>query len=340
MRPAIRLVGGVGMVALGCWLVVAVLVRRDSPIVRAGRVWEIEFAWVKAENLDRDAECGARPAVWIVGSSITRDALDADLLESELRARGRDACVRKIAFGSGAPLFTRAFTRKLDVRPGDQVVTSVAVDNFRARWLDHFKSADKYVQFALTPSEIWAIDELNPADKAEWSLSSLPPRSFFQYQGSFQAGLWRWGEALLRGETPAFPERFEDDPFDRRHVDPRFRDTPRRFRLTHELFDLSDSQTNIAALLGWADDVGARGGAPLVVYIPPHPEYGPKFLEDGLEDEMHAWMGARLPRYSRLQPQGNDGYIDYKHPNDVGRPRLTVELADVVAREWSPSPAR
>jgi hypothetical protein len=340
-RPAIGLVGRIAAVAVVLWFALASLVQRDSYLTRVGRVWEIEFAWVHAEQFDRAAECGDRPAVYVVGSSITRDAFDADLLASELRQRGRDACVRKFAFGSGAPLFTRAMARKLDIRRGDLVVTSVAVDNFRLKWLDHFKSADKYVQFAIPPGDIWGIDELSFADRLEYSLSWFPPRGFFQYQGSFQNGVHRWLEAwFLTGEPPAIPDRFEDDPYDHRHRDPRFRETPRTFRLTKPIFDLSSTQTNIAALAAWSREMTARGAVPWVVYVPPHPEYDPKYLAKGLADEMHAWMAANLPYYARLQALPDEAYIDYKHPNDVGRPLLTSELADLVAWDWHPTPPR
>ena len=62
---------------------------------------------------------GDRPVVWIIGSSITREAFGKELLRERLDALGSDFAVEKYAIDRGAPLFTWAMADRLELRPGD-----------------------------------------------------------------------------------------------------------------------------------------------------------------------------------------------------------------------------
>ena len=308
-------------------------VQTDELVARGGRrmYTTTHHAW----HLDRDAVWGDRPVVWITGSSITREAFDADLLRRDLAARGLDWGVEKVAFDRGAPLFSWAMLDGMDIRPGDRVLTSVHYDNFRADWLDYIGGFHVYLNHILRPRHLFQVQSLPWADRLEYSLASAPPATFHRAREPFPDGLEGWLQYTL-GRTPRRdgPPTIEPPkPFTMREQVENFRELDRTSKLPlgPEELALRDGQVNHDALHAFMDEVRALGAEPWVLFLPPSPEYYERFERGLFSTDFHRYMRAEFHPYVRMSPQPQRNYTDYKHVNLHGRPILTRQLVQLLA---------
>jgi lysophospholipase L1-like esterase len=227
------------------------------------------------------------------------------------------------------------------------VITSVAFDNFRPRWLDYYGGLELHLQYVLEARHLLQIDELKVADRLEYSLSTTPPREYHQTREQFTNGLEQWLRYAVRARTgvPRIRTRHPSEPFyyGRRAWD--FREKARSKKLYQERADLElqAGQTNFDALGHWVAEVEALGAEPWLIHIPPSPEYYERFVIGDWVPDFHAAMADVSPRYVRLTHDSQAHYVDYDHPNYLGRRRLSAELAEVMAEaepgsEWIPRP--
>jgi hypothetical protein len=340
-RLAIGLLFRIVAVTVALWLVVGLVVHPDSPITEVGRA-ERERSLVArgakrlyatqhaAASFDRDAAYGDRPMVWVLGSSITREAIDAEQLEALLQAGGLDVGVRKYAIDRGAPFFTWAMLDELELRPGDRVLTSVAYDNFTADWLDTHKGLHPYLNFLPEPRHLWALGQLPVAQRLEYSLSAAPPRGLVRSLPSFREGMVAWA----RYAVGAGPKPRPTPPMAHTGKDAiaGFRDQARwnKTRIGSDDLQLSDGQLHYDGLLAWHREVRAAGAEPLVLFVPHSPEYDADYLIDDLRPAFHAHMAQAVPPYVRFGPLPQDHYTDYKHLDNDGRAVFTAALAAML----------
>jgi hypothetical protein len=327
-RAAVRSLARIAMSAVALYLLVGLGMTRDGWLTRLGRESELEFALARADGLDRSARWGDRPIVFVVGSSITRDAIDEERLRLALLAGGFDAGVEKYGFASGAPVYTRAFTRGLSLRPGDRVVTSVACDNFREEWLALHDGTREYLQVLTSPRELFQIAGLSMHERAEYALASVPPASYWRYGASFRRGAELALAGLARGELPTPRAHHGNEPYDPHVVRDGFREVQdkRRSLTTADNLSFAAGQPNWDAIGGWADDVTSRGAEAWVFEVPHHPEYYDRLItEDGAAECRGALPS--LSRFRRLSERPGVEYLDYKHPNVLGRRVFTHEVA-------------
>jgi hypothetical protein len=325
-RRAIRWVAGCAAAAVAIYATVSVLVTPDSRWTRLGQVKELDFV---LRDL-RKVEPVSTPTVWILGSSITREAFDAGEVERQLRAAGLPDRVHKVTFNRGAPVFSRAILHDLPVQPGDHVVTSVAEDNFVHGWLVETADFATYVEAVLDPGEILALADVPFARRLEWLLASAPPQDFHRYRTAFRRGLVREGTALVRGRKPPSPKRnVEFYP----HSDTNrtlANGTTQDWSVDVELIRLETGTSNWDALLGMREDVRARGATLHLVMVPPHPAYYERYLDPMVFTSVHAGLRNEFPDLAVLRPRTNIAYMDYKHPNNRGRAGYTRELVDLL----------
>lgn len=346
-RQATWLLFRIVAVAIALWLVIGLFVRPDSPITDVGRA-ERERSLVArgakrlyathhaAASFDRVAACGDRPLIYVLGSSITREAVDAVALERALRAGGRDVCVRKYAIDRGAPFFTWAMLDAVDLRPGDQVLTSVAFDNFTADWLDTHKGLHPYLNYLPEPRHLLTLHELPVAQRLEYSLSAAPPRGLVRSLPSFREGLVAWaryavGAGPLPESTPPMAHTGKD-------LIRGFRDQGRweKTRIGADDLALGEGQLHHDGLLAWHAEVRAAGAEPLVLFVPHSPEYVADYLADDLRPGFHAHMRATVPPYVVFGDLPQDHYTDFKHLNNDGRAVFTAALAEVLLAATPP----
>lgn len=298
-------------------------------IARGGR--RMHFATFRAWHEDRTERWGDRPVLWILGSSITREAIDADLLRQELRARKQDWGVEKLAFERGAPIFSWGMLDGMDIRPGDRVLTSVHYDNFRRDWLAYHGGFPSYMNHLLRPRHLFRIAELPWADRLEYSLASTPPMGFHQSREPFRDGLEAWIR-YQTGRVDNPPEIRPPLPHSDREYVTNFREQARAdlLPMTDAEMRLEPGQCNWDALLAWEAEVKALGAEPWVLHFPSSPEYYERFEQGAYAKRFHSAMEANFDRYVRMSPQVQRNYSDYKHLNLRGRPIMTRQVAHLL----------
>ncbi len=67
-----------------------------------------------------------------------------------------------------------------------------------------------------------------------------------------------------------------------------------------------------------------------LLYVPANPEYYPRFVTPEIVHRFHRHWEDSGTRLQRLTPQDGLAYLDYKHPNRIGRQWFSDELADVL----------
>ncbi len=340
-RRAVRLLAGICAVVVAIYAVIGGLVVRDDATLTAygRRTHEIEFVSRRAEALDRDAVYGDRPVLWITGSSITRESFDAEALAARLARAGLDWGVEKYAFDRGAPLFSWAFLDKMDVRPGDHVLTTVGIDNFRTDWLRYHGNTSSHIHYLVPPRKILAVQSLPVAERIDYALAWwLWPRSFWKQRDTFRDGLQEWlvywFDPVIDHKRPRIVEDHARQPFQTKNAIADFDEIERlkqRNVLPAEDLEPSVGQVNWDALQAWAAEVEAAGATPWVVYVPHNPKYFEHFAGPEVVARFDAAMGTLGDRYVALPQLVEREYMDYRHPNSSGRYRTTRALADVLA---------
>lgn len=322
---AIRLSLGAFAVAAATYLGCGLVVRPDALSVQVGMRDEYEFVLRDADHVVR----GARPVVWLVGSSVVRESFDAAIAEDALHARAVDVDVEKFAFNRGTPLFTRALLRHLPVRAGDTVCTSVAEDNFTRGWLHEVDDLDGPARFLLDPIDAWSLPDLSLAERVDLVLAMVPPRSFHRYRDDYMRGLWERGEARWEGRAPRRRENVQFQPFTRGAPQTLLPPDLLHRRIVNDAdLVLDPAQENWSALLGWLEDVRAQGASPVLLVVPHHPDYGRHFVSDASVTRFNAAIDHLGAPVWRLEPAGRDDYADWNHPDDSGRAHYTRALVD------------
>ncbi|MFT7520837.1 MAG: hypothetical protein ACI9MC_002988 [Kiritimatiellia bacterium] len=327
-RRAVRLVALCALVALVLYGLLGLVTTDDAYLVRLGRYKEVEFIAADVRSFDRSAY-GDRPIVWILGSSITRDAYDVEQVERRLHAAGSDVAVVKFAYNRGASLFTRALVRQLPVRAGDTVVTSITYDNFRSDWLTN-SDFTKYGQTLLNPSELMEQEELAYATRLEWSLAATPPSHFHQNRDELGWGLLKSVSNLTGWKSQKIKKNVKYQPYTRTNGVSR-RDAKSGWALPNDQMLLTAGQSNYDALWHLRDDLRAANVPFLVLSIPHNPWYYQDYIDEPTVERFHDHFDASDLDYVRLMPRSRQAFYDYKHPNTKARKALSNELADVLS---------
>jgi len=301
----------------------------DDAVVARGarRLYAAEHA---ARSLDRQEVYGDRPVVWIVGSSITREAFGAEQLRERLGDAGSPYGVEKYAIDRGAPLFTWAMVDRIELRPGDIVVTSIALDNFRKDWLGTHEGLHPYLNYLPRPRHLLGIEEMAVAERLDYALAGAPPHRAQRDLPAFRNGLQAWfGHVFFGGAEPHVTEPM--DVTGKHHI-PGFRDQRRweGLRLSPDEVGLRPGFVNHDALLSLHQEVTDAGATMWTFYLPPSPEYGPRYLTEPLTDDFHGFWRDRVAPYRVMPPLPQDHYTDYRHLNGDGRGQMTTVLAELV----------
>ena len=326
-RSAVRLSLAAFGVAVASYVACGLVVRPDASLVRLGMRDEYEFVVRDADAVTR----GARPVVWLVGSSVVREAFDAAVAEDALNRRGVDVDVEKFAFNRGTPLFTRALLRHLPIRAGDSVITSVAEDNFTRGWLHEADDLDGPARFLLDPHDVWALPGLTLRDRVDLTLAMAPPRAFHRYRDDFARGFVERIAARLEDRPAKRRDNVFYQPFTRGLTQTLLPpDLLQRRVLKDGDLVLDPGQENWSALFGWIDDVRALGASPSLLVVPHHPDYGRHFVSDAEVARFNAAIDGLNAPTVHLPGAGRDDYADWNHPNDSGRAHYTRALVDLL----------
>ena len=331
-RAATRLVALFTAIGLGVYLAMAAVVTPDALLTQQGTTEQVHFALRAAHALDRDAELGDQPVVWLLGSSIVREAFDAEALDVLLPHQA----VRKYAFNRGGPIFVWSFLDEIDLRPGDIVVTAVHPDHFRADWLAYHNKPTVYLNTLMDADELLQIEELPLADRLDFAVTSVPPRDFWRYREAYASAASGWLlHTTLGTRAPRVRTKHREDPFQTLEKTPKF-DTIERLQRRNRLNDadmvLAPGQTNYDGVHRLIAQVEGAGATAMLVYLPNNPLYYERMVSPQTMTRFHDHFAAD-PHYSRLSELPEDHFLDYKHVNFRGRDVLTQQLATLLSKE-------
>lgn len=314
----------------------------DSGMATWGRKSSQSWMVRKADALDEQA-LRAHPGgrvVWLVGSSILRESLDIDVVNAGLEAADSPWRVAQFSQGRGAAGLASGMVRRLPIRENDVVVHNIAVQNYRADWLDWTGLPADRMSRMLSPGELWQTREWSLQDRLEQVVAV--PWDYWRWHGETMEGLVRWGEHLVVGRTPR-PKRpgvyYRYYRWERAGV---FKDGPpawevERNLLTAGVVDLSARQFNVQGLERLRDYCEDTGAPLVLLDIPPS-----AFAQWRLETaEVRAlwddWTAAQPELVVAPQLPERDFY-DRRHPNFRGREKLSAWLVDWIEAGPGPGP--
>ena len=331
-RAATRLVALFTAIGLAVYVTVGAVVTPNATLTQQGTTEQVHFALRAAHALDRDAELGDQPVVWLIGSSILREAFDAEALDAQLTG----TAVRKYAFNRGGPVFVWSFLDEIDLRPGDTVVTAVHPDHFRRDWLAYHDKPTVYLNTLMDADELLQIQELPLADRLDFAVTSVPPRDFWRYRESYANAASGWLlHTTIGTRAPKARSKHREDPFQTIERTPKF-DTAKRLLVRNQLADedmvLAPGQTNYDGVQRLVAQVEAAGATVMLVYLPNNPLYYERMVTPNTMTRFHDHFDA-AGNYTRLQELPEDHFLDYKHVNFRGREVLTKQLADLLSKE-------
>ena len=304
----------------------------DHPIGQYGRVSAQSWMRWGAATLD-ESELRTHPGgkvVWLVGSSILREAIDADAANAALAAQGSEWRVAKFSQDRGATALAGGLLRYLPVRSGDVVVHNVAVQNFRSDWLAWTDIPMSRLARVLSPAEMWGLAE-QPLPARLEQAAAFPPR-FWRWHDETRRGITAFITHLIVGEWPA-PARprfhFSFHTYERGRA---FRNKipTREFAvngLEEGIVDFSDSQVNAAAIQPMRDHVREAGATLHLLDLPPSAWAQWNLQGPQTRAAWDTWRAAQAELvYGPQLPEAD--FYDRRHPNFRGRATLTAWLVD------------
>jgi hypothetical protein len=319
-RAAIRLVGWVTVAALLLVGLVTAWLSPQRELVRTADLIEPKRALAQVQALDRSVH-GDRPVVWVVGSSVARQAFDLDTLRTGLSP---DWGVEKIAFNRGAPVFAAGLVQQLDVRAGDRVVLQLAEDHFQSDWLSD-KGADELLQLLVPPRHLAALPL--PLPQRLEALAARPHR-LYAWRREAAEGLSAWlsfhtfggrrpkpRDLLIRVRRVEERDHYEvpDGPLDQGWA-----------------FDGSPEQINRHAVDWLRTWLHARDAELWGVGVPFRPEiYGTRISAD-TRRRFEQLAPTLVDHWVELPQLPGDAYSDHRHPNLIGQPVLTEALQSAL----------
>jgi len=290
-----------------------------------------------AHQLD-ESELRAHPTgrvVWLVGSSILREAFDADAINAALAEQEQPWRVVKFGQDRGATALAKGLLPKLPIREGDLVVHNVAAQNFRSDWLAWTNIPMVRLSRMLPPAQMWSLGEISLPERLEQA-SAFPP-SFWRWHDETRRGLTKWLTHLVRGEVPKMPKAGYHLRFHTYERGRAFRrGIPKReFEvngLPKGILDFSNDQVNAAALAPMRDYVTRQGATFQLLEVPPS-----VYAQWRLQDAQHraawdSWL-AQQPEVVFAPQLPDADFYDRRHPNFRGREALSHWLVDWLTHD-------
>ena len=306
----------------------------DSFIQPWGRTSSQSWMVHKARGLD-EADLRAHDGgdiVWLVGSSILREATDVRAVNAILAERGSRYRVETFCQGRGAAGLASGMVRQLPIRSGDLVIHNVALQNLRLDWLAWTGLPPARMSRMLDPDALWQTREWGLPERLEQAAAI--PTGFWRWHDDTRAGFTHWITHLMYGTLPKKRHPRVFYRFSKRERASIFASgVPdweiERNLLTVDTIDLSPRQFNIQGLERlrvWATEAAVEL---VLLHIPPS-AYAQWNLETPAARDAYAeWLHAQPEMVFAPQLLDRDFY-DRRHPNFRGREKLSTWLADWV----------
>jgi len=302
------------------------------PLGDYGRVSAQSWMRYGARTLDeralRSHEGGK--VVWLVGSSILREAIDADAANQTLAEAGSPWRVAKFSQDRGATALANGLLGYLPIREGDLVLHNVAVQNFRSDWLAWTDIPMKRLSRVLSYGDMWHLTELPLPERIEQA--AAVPLDFWRWHDETRRGITELLIHLPTGEWPtpaASRYHFRFHSYERGRAF-RKRVPTKEFEvngLEDGIVDFSSDQLNAAAIAPMRQQVADAGALLRLLDIPPSAFAQWRLQGPETRAAWDTWREAQPDLvYAPQLPEAD--FYDRRHPNFRGRETLTRWLVE------------
>ncbi len=303
----------------------------DALMVQYGRYHAQSWGLWQVRNLDEEAlrsHDGGRVA-WLIGSSVLRDAFDADAINEALAAQNSSWRVAKIGMDRGVSGLSFGLLERLPTRAGDMVVHSLSPDNFRKDWIASVGFPLERLMMMRSMRDIWQIEELSVQDKLE--MSAIFPRDFVRYHEEYMRGLTAWLRGLRKWKKPRKSRPGYHALFRKTVEQPQIHRTRNRPKFSYHYFpdgtqDFSPTQFNIDGIARMIAHCAAEELSLKLIVLPHRREYATLFLEPGVRASWQDWLAQHPDIEVFPQPPEEEYFYDFKHTNSRGRAFLSARL--------------
>lgn len=268
--------------------------------------------------------------IWLVGSSMLRDAFDETYLNEELSQKDSSYRVFKIGMNRGSAGVVFGLFSLLPIEKGDQVLINIHETHFKREWLDFSKLPAYRLMTFYTQTDYWNISEWSLPDKLEQS--SAVPWNFYAYHESYTRGATRWLSALTKSEWPEKEGPSYHWTYFTSHAKVKYnRGSKNKDYFGRDDLDFSPQQFNIEGIHYIKNALPADVDFHLL-YLPCSETYRAEVIHEFHEVQFKNW--ARSQENMIYFPQApNDAYYDIKHANQLGRKLYSEQLL-----KWIHSP--
>ena len=328
-QRAVRLVYGIMAALMLCFLGLASCYHPDAMMVEYGR--DSSHPWIahKIRNLDM-AQRRSHPTgklVWLIGSSLVRESFDEVWINNQLAIQGADVRVVELGMDQGNSALAMGLMSQIDLQPGDVVVHNIALNAYRADWLDFTGLPAYQLMEVLEPEHFWSIPEWTLADKLEQA--SAVPYQFYAQHNSYTNGLTWWFIHLAEGELPSkrgpkhFLTHFKKEKQRFQAPDPSSRHYISATGLSFEGDQINRWGWSMMSKMADESDVRLVG-----VYLPPRQQYMAEMVHPNANQQFEEFM-SHFPGDVMYFPQlPEEDYYDLTHPNFRGRTARSQTLLD------------
>jgi hypothetical protein len=270
---------------------------------------------------------GQNKIIWLVGSSILREAIDETKLNEKLKKAKSSYRVLKLTQARGTPIISHGLIKKLAIEQDDELLVSVAPENFKKDWLNFTGMTPWFLSFFLDKNEMWAVSEYGLADKLEQWVAV--PTPFFTFHYEYQGGVARWLQTPIHGVPQMDYDlhylKFRNWDEIKTLNKSRRAGKKSRYYLSGRDLDFSEHQVNAQGVAWIQAHVQQRSLALTWLEVPSRPEYRSLFMAPEAQAQWNLWK-RQFKNMLTLPQQPNDHYYDMKHPNFRGRFNLTHAL--------------
>jgi hypothetical protein len=327
-RTAVRLI-------VSCIAIAALLFLAVQPLYRDGAALVLlaDKTLGAAAVLHKAAALSDRPIrnhasgkiMWLLGSSILRNAFDELEINRALEKAESDFRVLKFGQTRGASMISYGLARKLPIQAGDIIVHSVTAENFHLDWVNHFNVDPDLLNHLIGTRRMWQLPHFEWQKKLE--LTFTRPTSFFANHRLVEKGLGRLGRPL---PDPTYPKHFADAHLIKRLAIARALKPGSKIHLSRTKLSFKEPQFNALGLRWLRELARGRGAKVQLIYIPPRCEYDKHFMARDLAE---AWAKERIRRKFVDFPRAEEaGYADMTHPNAQGRTLMSDALIKWVSK--------
>ena len=318
-------------VGLALFFLNAQLYHSDAFFVQYGRESAQEWVVEKIKQTDvsqtKIRSHTEGKMIWLVGSSMMRDAFDETYVNAELEKQESPYRIFTLGMNRGAPGVVMGLMSQIPFQEGDILFVNVHETHFKKDWLQFSELPAYRLMTFYSLSDYWNISEWSWADKLEQS--SAFPWNFYAYHESYTKGATRWLAALTKSDWPQKTDPSYHWTYNKaKKIKQYGRGNKSRDYFERDGMDFSPTQFNIEGLNNIQKKVPSYIDI-YWLYLPCSEIYRAEVIHEYHEKQFLDW--AQNHNNLVYFPQApNDAYYDIKHANQIGRDFFNQHLLNWI----------